>query len=159
VHAGLAHYRARLQATQQGWDAEAYHTPDDAIEIIAEREDDSRIGRGLSPLWRDHIAVAKQTVRTREAHDRAEGCPEILAVEHLLAEWFDATGIVDAPPDADARIALMGQGIEGWRKLAAMGPPYLHSARADWIYRSNGYVYIADTKTAFKVDRTKIDGY
>lgn len=159
VHLGLAHYRARIQAAQNGWDPDAYYTSHDAIEIVAEREDDRRIDQAKPPMWRKFVAQSKLTVDNRRAHDVAEGMPKIIAVEHLLGGWFDRDGMVEAPPDAEHRLSLMGKGIEGWKALAHLGAPYYHSARADWIYQSGGYYWIGDTKTAFKVDRTKIDGY
>jgi hypothetical protein len=159
VHLGFAHYRARVMAAQNGWDPDAYYQPDVAIDILAEREDDRRIDEGQVPMWRKLAPQAELTVQNRRAHDLVEGMPQIIAVEHLLGGWFDEVGMVDPPADADARMRLMAGGPAEWAVLARLGGPYYHSARADWIYKQAGYYWIGDTKTAYKIDRTKIDGY
>ena len=159
VHLGQAHYRARVMCDQNGWDPDVYYEPDEAIDIVADREDDRRASEGIAPMWGPLAPIAKTTVRNRRAADLAEGIPTIIAVEQLLGGWFNRVGMVDAPPDATHRLALMAGGVPGWTELAKLGAPYYHSARVDWIYKRAGYFWIADTKTAFKVDRTKIDGY
>lgn len=72
VHVGLAHYDARLQAEQQGWDPEAYYTSSDAVKLTAERH-------GWGTEW---IPVVLQVLRQwYETYGRSE---TVVAVEHRV---------------------------------------------------------------------------
>lgn len=165
VHIGCAHHNARLQAMQNGWDAERYYSPVEALELLADEEDLKLRDRGMRPAWAEHVPIAtKALMRKMEEDDKrrlTQGwSPEIVAVEHRMVGWFDETGMVDAPANAAERLALLESSDPAdWLAYWRQGAPYVHTARADWIERRNGFYYVVDAKTGYKADAVKTSGY
>ena len=110
VHIGVAHYYARLQAVQQGWQGapgdscpgpEAYLTPTEAIGALARRENEH---------WQKWVGLATEATAAYGQWHR--GFHEhVIAVEHLIVmqvPWVDRDGVNHVFPHS-ARIDLITQ--------------------------------------------------
>ena len=133
VHVGLAHYYARLQADQNGWDPDRYYTPAGAIAKVAEKN---------GPAWLEHRLLADKAVAGYQR--RMSAYPErVVAVEHLV-EMEIPTTFGDSHPDPnDGELARL-------RHLLAceLPPTVTHRARIDLICETpDGRYVIRDHKT------------
>lgn len=90
LHVGLAHWAARLQAVQHGWDPDAYYAPVDAIMQAAEVHG-----------WQTWIPIVTTTVTSFAALMTGAQHPEIIGVEHRVDYDVPAWS---GPPKAAGRV-------------------------------------------------------
>ena len=151
VHIGAAQYYAALQATQQGWEGNAwdtvaqcwvdgagqpaqpgpgaYYTPSEAIALVGERN---------GPQWQEHVALAQNAVRAYQR--RMAIYPEhVVAVEHLVEMAVPTTfgNSIGAGNPMSAHI------------IECLPSPIIHSMRIDLILRTpDGRYLVRDHKTS-----------
>ena len=134
VHVGLAHYYARLQADQQGWDPDRYYTPAEAVALLSERN---------GPPWAEHRQLATKAVAGYQR--RMSAYPErVIAVEHLIEVDVPVTFGREHPAPDDGELGRL-------RHLLACELPetITHRARIDLICEApDGRFIIRDHKTS-----------
>jgi hypothetical protein len=138
-HLGLAHYYRRVMAAQRGEDADVFHSPMRAIELLAAEEDNKPwVSVDETTWWADYVAEAKAAVQAYAAHFQAYERWEILAVEQQLRLFVPT---------------------EGWSIDAAI-ERYMMTLRLDLCYWDrSGYVHLSDHKTRGRRDLRQERGY
>lgn len=90
LHVGLAHWSARHQAVQHGWDPEQYYAPLDAVALVADREG-----------WQQWVPLVQRTVSDFAVGMIGATHPEIIGVEHRVEYDVPAWS---GPPKAAGRV-------------------------------------------------------
>ena len=155
LHVGTAQFHAIQQAHQQGWDASIYEDPIAALHITAQKADAGRAAASLLGTWVPHVALVEGALRQYMADWPGY---KILDVEKWVVGWFTPDGIVEAPHDADARLAAaLASDFEAMR---AFGLPYPMTSRLDWAMGVDGGIGVVDTKSASgRINIGKREGY
>jgi hypothetical protein len=127
----------------------------DAVEAEATKND-CAIGHG--DHWGRWVSLAHESVAAyldERTHPQRQA-PRMICVERKIEMWIDERGqVVGAPSDAAERLKLATDA-----KLALWGPPYLHTARIDWMEQDDyGRFWVIDAKSCYKIDQTKRDGF
>lgn len=157
VHQGLSHLWARRL------DGDTYRgllDPVDAVHAEAARCDRLRAVEGYDPIWRPLADVAATAV-----HRYVQADPHVhltpLAVEREYWLWCAGGRLVEAPDDADDRLALWRDGSpEALRTAYLLGAPWLTSWRVDLLAATAaGQSVVVDWKTMYRCDSRKRAGF
>lgn len=140
-HVAVAHFYRRLQAIQEtgdNRDAERFHLPRRACELVSAEIDNDPRRHPDSPLWSSFIEEATAAITAYIAHYRSHDDRVIIATEYPLALAVEAAG---------------------WTLDPAVRE-YWTTGRADLIWLgADNYVYIDDSKTRGRIDPRQERGY
>lgn len=134
-HIGLAQRYRRIFAVEQGQDPELWHTPEDAVRILASRPGGPRGTRSYGknvPFWEEQVPLLLAALKAYDAKYTGERF-SVVAVERQL------------------RATIGAQGTRAG---------YLYTQRGDLVMeKSDGYVYIFDHKFVGHVSQQTLRDY
>lgn len=158
VHVAMEHHWTARLVARHGGQATGLLDPVMAVQVFAMRADGAREAAGGEPGWYEHVELAQEAARLYLRTDPHRHV-EPVAVEHVVALWFDDHGVeVAAPPDAAERLALAEAGRKA--DLYLRGAPWLSTFRVDLLGRlTDGRAAVIDWKTSYKVDARKRRGF